>query len=841
LQDALQAAHAVIVDKIANGPQWIEPLPQFSQAAIAVGHAQAPLDADSVCRRYPVRELTLDGSRWAFAVEVARRVDAKATSEFLASYGLQDEAHPSVITAEAILVPIPFQRGAFTTISARKVLEGLDPAFVRGKPVLVGFGTTEIGDRLSTPLHPEFPTPGVEVHAQILDGILSGRALRRFPLWIDALLLLTTCVLAVALFRSWRGFAAVGVFAVMASAVYAVGFVSFVLASRILPAGPMMLAVTLAPLLVYTADFVLVERSLTQQLLGLRSWLALRGKETGTREREDLSWRLSLLEQLQTELGSLYELHSALLESTQDLIAIFDEQGKLLLKNRAFAQAYGLQSNSPFTLEQTRSRWLRGEGGNYKVNGDAEEREVSLDKELYSVRVLPLPSTSLSPKGGTIVTLTNLRTRVERDRARAESLGFITHELRTPLTLMLGPIEEFVGEPQTLHPHQRERIKIVHRNGMRLLKLVNSLLDFSRIEAGRSRAVFEPTDLAMFMAELASNFQSATQRAGLALRIDCPPQPQPVYVDREMWEKIVLNLLSNAFKFTFEGRIEVVLQQREDFAELVVRDTGTGIPQDELPRLFERFHRVEGARGRSFEGSGIGLALVKELIDLHAGSIRVESREGRGTSFFIRIPLGRAHLPSAQVRGARVLEPTVARAQAFVEEALRWLPEGAVPNDAIEGEASDLAGRSAASHYGRARVVVADDNADMRDYICRLLRAGHDCEAVGDGEAALEAIRRQRPDLVVTDVMMPRMDGRLDEGDPRRQGASRYACHRPLGPRRRGSERGRSCGGSGRLSRKAVLRTRADRPGRQYHCDGARPPRAGRCAARGSAVVGALE
>lgn len=160
LQDALQAAHAVIVDKIADGPRWIEPLPQFSQAAVAVGHAQAPLDADSVCRRYPVRELTLDGSRWAFAVEVARRVDAKATSDFLASYGLQDEAHASVITAQGILVPIPFQRGAFATISARMVLEGMDPAVVRGKPVLVGFGTTEIGVSLKYAAAPGISNTG---------------------------------------------------------------------------------------------------------------------------------------------------------------------------------------------------------------------------------------------------------------------------------------------------------------------------------------------------------------------------------------------------------------------------------------------------------------------------------------------------------------------------------------------------------------------------------------------------------------------------------------------------------------------------------------------------------
>jgi PAS domain-containing protein len=225
---------------------------------------------------------------------------------------------------------------------------------VRGKPVLVGFGTTEIGDRLSTPLHPEFPTPGVEVHAQILEGILSGRALHRLPLWLEGILLLITCGLAVAVFRSWKGTAAVAVFAIMALAVYAIGFLTLVLGSRILPVGSTLLAIILAPLLVYTADFVLVERSVTKQLLGLKSWLALRGKESGAREREDLTWRLNLLERLQAELGALYELHNTLLESTQDLVALFDEQGNLLLRNRAFADAYQLGPDSSFTLEEAR-------------------------------------------------------------------------------------------------------------------------------------------------------------------------------------------------------------------------------------------------------------------------------------------------------------------------------------------------------------------------------------------------------------------------------------------------------------------------------------------------------
>src|SRR5262249_12579074 len=155
-----------------------------------------------------------------------------------------------------------------------------------------------------------------------------------------------------------------------------------------------------------------------------------------------------------------------------------------------------------------------------------------------------------------------------------------------------------------------------HRNSLRLLKLVNTLLDFSRIEAGRIEAVYEPVDLSRLTAELASNFRSAIERAGLSFVVDCEPLPAPVYVDREMWEKIVLNLLSNAFKFTLTGEITVELRQVGNAAELAIIDTGIGIPAESLPQIFERFHRVKGARGRSYEGSGIGLALVHELVKL---------------------------------------------------------------------------------------------------------------------------------------------------------------------------------------------------------------------------------
>ena len=346
----------------------------------------------------------------------------------------------------------------------------------------------------------------------------------------------------------------------------------------------------------------------------------------------------------------------------------------------------------------------------------------------------------------------------EIDRAKTQFFANISHEFRTPLTLMLGPLEEMkrvsagAGGPLPHYP----QVDLVHRNGLRLLKLVNSLLDFSRIEAGRVQALYEATNLAQLTARLASEFRSAIEKAGLRLAVNASPLAEPAYVDREMWEKIVLNLLSNAFKFTFEGTIEVSLSQENGSFQLAVTDTGTGIPADELPRLFERFHRVEGAQGRTYEGSGIGLALVQELTRLHGGSVTVESEYGKGSTFRVSIPPGTDHLPQQQIGGMRTQASTGLGAQPFVEEALRWLP-GEVQN-AIIGDALP-ADQKAIPDAERPLILLADDNADMREYLVRLLSAHYRIEAVADGEAALRAAARRMPSLVLSDVMMPRMDG----------------------------------------------------------------------------------
>ncbi|RJF76597.1 ATP-binding protein [Rhodopseudomonas palustris] len=350
----------------------------------------------------------------------------------------------------------------------------------------------------------------------------------------------------------------------------------------------------------------------------------------------------------------------------------------------------------------------------------------------------------------------------EIDRAKTAFFSNVSHEFRTPLTLMLSPLEEVITQTG-LSDDQHALLGIAHRNGLRLLKLVNTLLDFARIEAGRLTAHFRPVDLAAFTAELASNFRSAMDKAGLRLVIETLPLPQPVYVDRDMWEKVVLNLLSNAFKFTFEGEIAVSVGTSPDgkSAEIVVRDTGTGIPSDEIPHLFERFRRVEGARGRSIEGSGIGLALVQELVKLHSGSIRVESELGRGSAFHVTLPFGTAHVPAGRPQPVSHQVSTNVRAQAYLDEAMGWLEgdSGAAIDRPHASTAEDLGLGSIRTDEARPRVLLADDNPDMRDYVVRLLGDSYEVEAVGDGVAALEAAWKRRPDLVLSDIMMPRLDG----------------------------------------------------------------------------------
>lgn len=337
------------------------------------------------------------------------------------------------------------------------------------------------------------------------------------------------------------------------------------------------------------------------------------------------------------------------------------------------------------------------------------------------------------------------------DQAKTDFFTNVSHEFRTPLTLLLGPTEDALRDPTlAADDPQRTRFEVVGRNGQRLLQLVNSLLDFSRLEAGGITSRFEPVDLKQVTEPLVAMFESAASQAGLSLVVDIEPIVGDSYVDVEHWAKIVLNLLSNAFKFTFEGGITVTLRQVDGEAVLTVADTGCGIVAEELPHLFERFHRVQGAVARTHEGSGVGLAMVAELAELHGGSASVDSTPDVGTTMTVRIPLGHTHLPSAEVTtGAAPRTEVGAAPTGIVSEVWRWV------NPVVEAAAP----QAVATEAGRARVLVVDDNADMRAYVVGLLADHYAVTSAADGLEALERIEQSAPDLVLTDVTMPRLDG----------------------------------------------------------------------------------
>lgn len=365
------------------------------------------------------------------------------------------------------------------------------------------------------------------------------------------------------------------------------------------------------------------------------------------------------------------------------------------------------------------------------------------------------------------------RQLAEIDRAKTHFFSNVSHELRTPLTLLLAPLAQVLAE-EKLAPQYRELLEVAHRAGGRLLKLVSSLLEFSRIEAGRADARYVPTDLGPLTSDLAGMFHSLFVLAGIELVIDCPSTPEPAYVDPDMWERIVLNLLSNALKFTFEGRVAVRLRQRSGHFELRIADSGCGITETDLPRIFERFTPRSAPRARTVEGAGIGLSLVQELVKLHGGAVEASSQLGHGTTMTVRIPRGSSHLPPRRIGTSRAQTRSDSNAQLFLDEALGWLagedpPAAAdsVPTERVEDGRFPQRQRfrqprpasAVASAPPRERILVVDDNLEMRHYLSRLLRGRWQVQTSPDGLCALEQIRQHRPDLVIADIMMPRMDG----------------------------------------------------------------------------------
>ena len=323
----------------------------------------------------------------------------------------------------------------------------------------------------------------------------------------------------------------------------------------------------------------------------------------------------------------------------------------------------------------------------------------------------------------------------ELDHAKTAFLTNVSHEFRTPLTLLLGPLEDALSDvgPQTV---LAERLRTARRNAGRLLRLVDSLLQFSRIEAGRATTELVCTDVGALTWQIASSFTELCARGGLELDLDC--HQALVDIDPDMWETIMLNLMSNAVKYTLNGSITVAVHGGEAHSLITVRDTGVGIGEADLKRLGQRFFRADTALGRSVEGTGIGLSLVRGLVELQEGSMQITSELGRGTTVAITLPKSLVDTPIDHSPADLLDNPYVVEADQWVAP----LPSAAAPG----GD-------------DRKLVLIADDNADMRDHLDRVLSVHWRTVLVADGEAALRTAGELRPDAIVTDVMMPKLDG----------------------------------------------------------------------------------
>jgi signal transduction histidine kinase/response regulator RpfG family c-di-GMP phosphodiesterase len=333
------------------------------------------------------------------------------------------------------------------------------------------------------------------------------------------------------------------------------------------------------------------------------------------------------------------------------------------------------------------------------------------------------------------------------DRQKTEFFQNISHEFRTPLTLTLGPLETAVNQGEGL---SRDQSAVALRNARKLLRLVNQLLDLQRLDVGRMQPTFRPVAADTFVNEIVTAFRPYCDRKQLHLETQLELCPT-LYLDLEKFDKVLYNLLSNAVKFTpANGTITVALTTQAQHCVLTVSDTGIGIRADQLPQLFERFQQADGSVNRRYEGSGLGLALVKELVKLHHGDVTVTSTYGQGTQFSVVIPYGRGHLPPDQVVEAPV---NLEKSRAVVE--LADVDEGEmISTPVILNDVPPVPGDAT------AKILVVDDNPDLRNYVSHVLQhQGYHVRTAQSGELALELVETDAPDLILTDLMMPGLSG----------------------------------------------------------------------------------
>jgi signal transduction histidine kinase len=672
------AGNVVLAAKLSNSPDrlWIDPLPLFRAHAAGVGHVQAVMDTDGIGRRVPLVEVSADGPRWPLAVEMARVVTGQPVRLDRGSLWLgkqriwiEDEVKRGERPRQAkgwisyypqfLIVNFHQQLGsgqaepAFLAISAAAILNGQAPAQLQGKAVLIGFGASDLSDRIPTPVSGQTPMPGVEVHANLLDGMLTGPGIRHSNRVPQVFL-----VLAFSLISTWfvlrrAGWGAVWIPLAMFAACYGSGFWLFRYRGVLLEFGPLLCTAILAVPLAQLENLALVNRALTRGLQQLRGTLSPRlspgqfpsfqPDSTSQDSTADLQRKLDLIQSLQSELAASYTFRQNLLESMHEGLAVFDAAGKSEFRNPYWERFCEKQGWSPsIELPELGRRLGHPSWSNLNERmhqGDLPpESEIYLGGGFWQVRGLRLPAEGANGPRWMVV-ITDLTSRLERDQARAEALRFVTHELRTPLVSIQGFSEFLLRYPQAAG--STEAAATIFRESQRLVSLINTYLDVLRFDAGARSLRREPIAIREMVKQVEKIMAPIADSAEIRIRVELDSSFPELLADPPMLTGVLLNLLNNAVKYSPCGS-EVLLGVRNDQSAVIfeVCNPGAPIAPEHLSHLFEPFYRAHEHEA-STPGWGLGLTFVKRIVDEHRGTIEASSGED-GIRVRVRIPVGKS-------------------------------------------------------------------------------------------------------------------------------------------------------------------------------------------------------
>jgi signal transduction histidine kinase/CHASE2 domain-containing sensor protein len=674
-KDLAQAIHdagnVVLASRLSDSRDrtWTDPLPQFRAAAAGIGHVQAVMDADGIGRRVPLLELSADGPRWPLAVEVARVATAQsihADSEafWLGSSMLRTEgeaphgSQPGWKTYAPQFLTIDFRQQfvagdsvpPFLVVSAASLLGGRAPALLNDRAVLIGFGASDLSDRLATPVSRQLPMPGVEVHANLLQSLLTGRGIQHVTLAPQLILLLVFSLISTWLVLRRPGWGSVWIPLVLFAICYASGFWFYRHDGLLFEFGPLFCAAVLAVPLAQLENLAIVNRALNRGLLQLRGTL-LASPQTGQLPgfqldpvaqdaRADLQQKLDLVQKLQSELAASFTFRQNLLESMHEGLAVFDATGKSEFRNQYWERFCEKQGWSPAIEVEELGRRIGHPGwsnlGEKMREGSLPpESEVYLGGGFWQIRGLRLtPSGSDGPRW--MVVVTDLTSRLERDRARAEALRFVTHELRTPLVSIQGFAEFLLRYPHA--DSSNEAAATIFRESQRLVSLINTYLDVLRFDAGARALRKQSIAIPEMVGQVEKVIAPIAEAADIHIVVDLEDALPPLIGDAPMLSGVLLNLLNNAVKYSPEGS-EISLRVRGKNGAVIfeVANPGTMIPPDELARLFEPFYRASEQEAAK-PGWGLGLTFVKRIVEEHRGTIEASS-DNDGIRVRVSIPV----------------------------------------------------------------------------------------------------------------------------------------------------------------------------------------------------------